>query len=49
MPGCATAAGLDRLVPGRKIVGVDSTFIALDGGGTGCVTQQQPAGSLAAP
>ncbi|WP_154667757.1 agmatine deiminase family protein [Leisingera caerulea] len=49
MPGCATAAGLDRLVPGRKIVGVDSTFTALDGGGIGCITQQQPADSLAAP
>ncbi|WP_435660837.1 agmatine deiminase family protein [Leisingera caerulea] len=49
MPGCATAAGLERLFPGRKTVGVDSTFTALDGGGIGCITQQQPAGSLAAP
>ncbi|WP_170433084.1 agmatine deiminase family protein [Ruegeria arenilitoris] len=38
---------LAKLFPGRKIVGVDSTFIALDGGGVGCITQQQPAGPLA--
>lgn len=41
-------AELEALFPGRKIVGVDSTFIALDGGGIGCITQQQPAGPLAA-
>ena len=39
---------LEKLFPGRRIVGVDSTFIALDGGGIGCITQQQPAGPLAA-
>ncbi|WP_019294429.1 MULTISPECIES: agmatine deiminase family protein [unclassified Leisingera] len=42
-------AELEGLFPGRRIVGVDSTFIALDGGGIGCITQQQPAGALAAP
>lgn len=40
---------LARLFPGRRIVGVDSTFIALDGGGIGCITQQQPVGPLASP
>ena len=42
-------AELEKLFPGRRIVGVDSTFIALDGGGVGCITQQQPAGPLAVP
>lgn len=42
-------AELGKLFPGREIVAVDSTFIALDGGGIGCITQQQPAGALAAP
>jgi len=43
------SAKLAKLFPGRRIVGVDSTFIALDGGGIGCITQQQPAGPNAVP
>ncbi len=35
---------LEKLHPERKIVPVPSTAMAADGGGVGCVTQQQPAG-----
>ena len=34
----------EKLHPERKIVPVPSTAMAVDGGGVGCVTQQQPAG-----
>jgi len=33
---------LEGLFPGREIVGVPSTAIAVDGGGIGCITQQIP-------
>jgi len=35
---------LEKLHPERTIVPVPSTAMAADGGGVGCVTQQQPAG-----
>lgn len=35
---------LEGLYPDRTVVPVDSTAIAWDGGGVGCITQQQPAG-----
>ena len=35
---------LQQLHPDREIVGVPSTALAADGGGVGCITQQQPAG-----
>lgn len=35
---------LQKLHPDREIVGVPSTAMAADGGGVGCITQQQPAG-----
>ena len=35
---------LQELYPDREIVGVPSTAIAVDGGGIGCITQQQPVG-----
>jgi agmatine deiminase len=38
---------LKNLYPHRKIVAVESTAIALDGGGIGCITQQQPLGRFA--
>jgi agmatine deiminase len=38
---------LEALYPDRKVVGVPSAAIAHEGGGVGCVTQQQPAGPLA--
>ena len=37
---------LEKLHPERKIVPVPSTAMAADGGGVGCVTQQQPAGEV---
>ena len=40
-------AMLENLYPDRKVVGVPSTAIPHEGGGVGCVTQQQPAGPLA--
>jgi agmatine deiminase len=40
----AALAILEKLHPERKIVPVPSTAMAADGGGVGCVTQQQPAG-----
>ena len=38
---------LEGLYPDRTVVPVESTAIAWDGGGVGCITQQQPAGRLA--
>jgi agmatine deiminase len=38
---------LEKLYADREVVGVPSTSIAFEGGGIGCVTQQQPAGPLA--
>jgi agmatine deiminase len=35
---------LQKLHPDREIVGVPSTAMAVDGGGVGCITQQQPSG-----
>lgn len=40
-------AMLENLYPDRKVVGVPNTAIPHEGGGVGCVTQQQPAGPLA--
>jgi agmatine deiminase len=37
---------LQKAHPERKIVPVPSTAMAADGGGVGCVTQQQPAGEV---
>jgi agmatine deiminase len=37
---------LEKVHPERKIVPVPSTAMAADGGGVGCVTQQQPAGEV---
>ncbi len=37
---------LEKLHPERRVVPVPSTAMAADGGGVGCVTQQQPAGEL---
>jgi agmatine deiminase len=39
---------LEKLYPERVIVPVPSTAMAVDGGGVGCVTQQQPAGEVLA-
>jgi agmatine deiminase len=38
---------LESLYPDREIVPVESTAIARDGGGIGCITQQQPSGAFA--
>jgi agmatine deiminase len=38
---------LEALYSDREVVGVPSAAIAHEGGGVGCVTQQQPAGPLA--
>jgi agmatine deiminase len=38
---------LGKLYSDREVVGVPSSAIAFEGGGIGCVTQQQPAGPLA--
>jgi agmatine deiminase len=38
---------LEALYPDREVVGVPSGTIPREGGGVGCVTQQQPAGPLA--
>jgi agmatine deiminase len=38
---------LEALYADREVVGVPSTAIAHEGGGIGCVTQQQPTGRLA--
>jgi agmatine deiminase len=38
---------LEALYADREVVGVPSTTIPFEGGGVGCVTQQQPAGPLA--
>jgi agmatine deiminase len=38
---------LQELHPDRDIVGVPSTALAADGGGVGCITQQQPRGPAA--
>jgi agmatine deiminase len=35
---------LQQLHPDHEIVGVPSTALAVDGGGVGCITQQQPLG-----
>ena len=38
---------LEKLYEDREVVAVPSTAIPLEGGGVGCVTQQQPAGPIA--
>ena len=38
---------LERLYADREVVGVPSSVIPHEGGGVGCVTQQQPVGPLA--
>lgn len=46
-PDDAAQPILEDLYPHRTVVPVESTAIAWDGGGVGCITQQQPAGRLA--
>jgi agmatine deiminase len=45
----AVHALLEKAYPNREIVPVPSTAISRDGGGIGCITQQQPAGPCASP
>ena len=45
----AVHALLEKAYPNREIVPVPSTAISRDGGGIGCITQQQPAGPCANP
>jgi agmatine deiminase len=40
---------LEKAYPNREIVPVPSMAISRDGGGIGCITQQQPAGPCANP